>query len=87
MRQAQEGSLPTSKGVTYLEVKWHMLMAYCTNICYYMLLKSAHKSVKDHPVIQTLLQVRADACVRGDVCVGMCAWACVRGHVCVGMCA
>ena len=26
-QQAQEGSLPTSKGVTYLEVKWHMLMA------------------------------------------------------------
>ena len=26
-QQAQEGLLPTSKGVTYLEVKWHMLMA------------------------------------------------------------
>eukprot|EP01114_Cavostelium_apophysatum_P013174 TRINITY_DN3127_c0_g1_i3.p1 TRINITY_DN3127_c0_g1~~TRINITY_DN3127_c0_g1_i3.p1 ORF type:complete len:612 (+),score=188.47 TRINITY_DN3127_c0_g1_i3:154-1989(+) len=52
------GSLETNKGISYLEVKYHLLLSYCTNICFYLLLKAEGKSVKDHPVIDQLVKLR-----------------------------
>lgn len=44
--------------VRYLEVKQQLLYSYCTNIVFYLLLKVEGKSVKDHPVMKQLLEIR-----------------------------
>lgn len=57
--QAQHGedSCP-DEIVQYLEVKQQMLLSYCTNLTFYMLLKSKGKSVRSHPVMRQLLELR-----------------------------
>lgn len=44
--------------VGYLEVKQQLLLSYCTNIMFYLLLKVEGKSVKNHPVMKQLLELR-----------------------------
>lgn len=48
----------TSQGLSYLEVKYHLLLSYCINICFYLLLKTEGRSVKNHPVIEQLVRTR-----------------------------
>jgi len=48
----------TRDGLSYLETKLHLLLSYCTHILYYMLLKTSGKSVRDHPVIEKLVEMR-----------------------------
>lgn len=48
----------TSKGLSYLEVKYHLLLNYCINISFYLLLKAEGRSVKNHPVIEELVRIR-----------------------------
>eukprot|EP01116_Phalansterium_solitarium_P021307 TRINITY_DN6573_c0_g1_i3.p1 TRINITY_DN6573_c0_g1~~TRINITY_DN6573_c0_g1_i3.p1 ORF type:complete len:424 (-),score=177.54 TRINITY_DN6573_c0_g1_i3:760-2031(-) len=56
--KVRAGQLPTSNGMSYLEVKFHLLLSYCINISFYMMLKAEGKSVKDHPVIDQLVRYR-----------------------------
>ncbi|KAG2382238.1 hypothetical protein C9374_005440 [Naegleria lovaniensis] len=58
MSKVMMGNLATSEGLSYLETKYHLILSYCTNILFYMLLKSSGKSVKDHPVIDQLVELR-----------------------------
>lgn len=58
VRVAQAAALPQSEGMSYLEVKYHLLLSYCINICFYLLRKAEGKSVKDHPVIGQLVRIR-----------------------------
>eukprot|EP00741_Cyanophora_paradoxa_P024449 tig00022075_g23606.t1 len=58
LTRVRAGEIPTSKGLSYLEVKFHLLLNYCTNIAFYLLLKANGESVKMHPVISHLVQVR-----------------------------
>lgn len=44
--------------VGYLQVKQQLLLSYCTNIMFYLLLKVEGKSVKNHPVMKQLLELR-----------------------------
>merc|ERR1711939_612414 len=49
----------TDEGVTYLEVKQQLLLSYCINAIYFMLLKADGSiSVKNHPVMKQLFQLR-----------------------------
>lgn len=48
----------TEDGLSYLEIKLHLMLSYCINIIFYMLLKSSGRSVKDHPVIDKLVEMR-----------------------------
>jgi hypothetical protein len=59
IQQVRAGQLPTSSGSSFLEVKFHLLLSYCTNVVFYMLLKAKGESVRDHPVIETLVKLRA----------------------------
>lgn len=45
--------------MAYLEVKQQLLLNYCLNLAYYLLLKAEGRAVKDHPVIGQLLELRA----------------------------
>jgi hypothetical protein len=58
IQRARDQQIPTSKGISYLETKYHLLLNYCTNICFYLLLKAEGKSVKNHPVIDHLARTR-----------------------------
>jgi len=46
------------EGVAYLEVKQQLLLNYCLNLTYYLLLKAEGRAVKDHPVIAQLVELR-----------------------------
>ncbi|GAM19762.1 hypothetical protein SAMD00019534_029370 [Acytostelium subglobosum LB1] len=50
--------LPTTKGVSFLETKYHLLLSYCLNITYFLMLKASGASIKDHPVIDQLVKIR-----------------------------
>src|SRR4051812_48951856 len=58
LKKVRDASLPTSPGISYLEAKFHLLLSYCINICFYLLRKAEGKSVKDHPVIHQLVRIR-----------------------------
>ena len=58
LEKVKAGELPSGKGVDYLEVKYHLLLNYCTNLTFYLYMKAQGKSVKDHPVIKQLLHLR-----------------------------
>jgi len=53
------GNLATAEGVSYLEAKHLLLLHYCINIVFYLLLKAEGRPVRDHPVIARLLELRA----------------------------
>ena len=44
--------------VQYLEVKQHMLLSYCINVTFYLLMKAEGRSVRSHPVMRRLLELR-----------------------------
>ena len=56
--RVKSGSLPTASGVSYLEVKLQLLLSYCTNVAFYLLLKAEGRAVKNHPVIEQLVELR-----------------------------
>jgi len=51
-------NLPTSEGISLLETKFHLLLNYCMNVGFYMLLKAEGKPVQEHPVITQLVKLR-----------------------------
>lgn len=57
--QVKEGNLATAEGVSYLEAKHLLLLHYCVNIVFYLLLKAEGRAVREHPVIARLLELRA----------------------------
>eukprot|EP00742_Colponemidia_sp_Colp-10_P005701 GILJ01006094.1.p1 GENE.GILJ01006094.1~~GILJ01006094.1.p1 ORF type:complete len:583 (-),score=152.42 GILJ01006094.1:122-1870(-) len=56
--RVKNNELLTAKGVSYLEVKLHLLLTYCINLSFYLVLKAEGKSIKDHPVIGQLVHIR-----------------------------
>ncbi|GMH40230.1 hypothetical protein BSKO_08134 [Bryopsis sp. KO-2023] len=59
VKEAREGGLCENEGLSYLEVKHHLLLHYCICIMFYLLMKVEGKPVKDHPVILRLIEIRA----------------------------
>ncbi|CAM9238221.1 unnamed protein product [Choristocarpus tenellus] len=45
-------------GLSYLRTRQQLLMAYCINVCFYMLLKAKGQPSKGHPVVERLLSYR-----------------------------
>ncbi|KAK9766432.1 hypothetical protein K7432_004487 [Basidiobolus ranarum] len=53
-----KNELPVEKGVSFLDVKYHILLQYLTNIAFFIYLKLDGKSVENHAVIDDLIQLR-----------------------------
>ena len=48
----------TASGMSYLEMKYNLLMSYCTFLAFYLLLKVEGKPVDNHPVIHKLTHIK-----------------------------
>eukprot|EP00899_Mesostigma_viride_P010847 jgi/Mesvir1/19764/Mv13063-RA.1 len=59
LARVTSGGLATADGVSYLEAKHLLLLSYVTNIVFYLMLKAEGHSVRDHPVVARLVQIRA----------------------------
>jgi len=57
-RYVREGNMVTKEGISYLDTKHLLMLSYCVNITFYMLLKAEGKPVKDHPVVLRLVEIR-----------------------------
>ena len=58
LAELRAGKLGTQQGVSYLEAKHVLLMHYVANLVFYLLVKAEGKSVKEHPVIARLIEIR-----------------------------
>ena len=56
--QVKDGALVTREGLSFLEVKNFLLLQYCMNLLFYLLLKTEGKAVHQHPVNSRLLEIR-----------------------------
>ncbi len=56
--KVKEGQYATGNGISYLEVKHLMLLSYCECIVFYLLLKAEAISVRNHPVISRLVEIK-----------------------------
>jgi len=56
---ARSGQIKTTaSGMSYLEMKYNLLMSYCTFLAFYLLLKIEGKPVENHPVINKLTHIK-----------------------------
>lgn len=59
LAEVKAGGLATTDGISYLEAKHMLLLSYCVNALFYMLLKLEGRPVREHPVISRLVQLRS----------------------------
>eukprot|EP01088_Endostelium_zonatum_P021821 TRINITY_DN886_c2_g2_i1.p1 TRINITY_DN886_c2_g2~~TRINITY_DN886_c2_g2_i1.p1 ORF type:complete len:645 (-),score=276.68 TRINITY_DN886_c2_g2_i1:78-1757(-) len=48
----------TTQGVSFLDLQNQLLLNYCINLSFYLLLKASGQSIKNHPVIEELVTLR-----------------------------
>jgi hypothetical protein len=60
LQKAQAGEIEsTAEGMSYLEMKYNLMISYCTFLSFYVLLKLEGKDVSEHPVLLKLAHLRA----------------------------
>ena len=59
LKQVREGGLVTERGLSFLEAKHLLLLAYCGHIVHYLLVKAEGGTIQGHPVVAQLVQLRA----------------------------
>ncbi|KAF8935898.1 hypothetical protein BGZ52_012612 [Haplosporangium bisporale] len=58
IKKLQTKEIDTSKGLSFLEVKYHILLEYITNLSFIMYRKLSGESIQDHPAIHSLIEER-----------------------------
>ncbi len=57
--KAKQGLIPsTAAGISYLEMKYNLMISYCSFLSFFLLLKVEGKDVKAHPVIDRLVYIK-----------------------------
>jgi U3 small nucleolar RNA-associated protein 3 len=59
LAELHSGGLATDAGISYLETKHMLLLMYCLNSLFYVLLKLEGRPVSEHPVITRLVTIKA----------------------------
>lgn len=54
----KDGKLPTCPASKFVKTNYNLILNYCTNISFYLLLKSQKINIQNHPVIKRLYQFR-----------------------------
>ena len=54
-----ENPIVTKHGMSYLEMKYNLMISYNQFLSYYLLLKLRGKKVENHPVISRLLHLKS----------------------------
>lgn len=57
-KQLEDDDSSTADGLSFLDLKNHMMTSYVANLSYIMLKKSFGKSIKDDPAIKRLTEIR-----------------------------
>lgn len=58
LQRAKENKLPTSSGLSFLQLKYHLMLGYCSSVVFYLMLKGRGSRVQGHPVIRKMLRYR-----------------------------
>ncbi|OAD74988.1 hypothetical protein PHYBLDRAFT_111594 [Phycomyces blakesleeanus NRRL 1555(-)] len=58
MQKLADGEIKTSKGVSFLEVKYQIMIQYILQLTFYVHLKLSGKQVENHPVVKSLVELR-----------------------------
>lgn len=56
--KAKKLAASSKDGISFLESKYMLMMSYCTHIVLYLLMKAEGKSVKNHPILSRLVELR-----------------------------
>ncbi|XP_046328969.1 neuroguidin-like [Haliotis rufescens] len=58
LQRVKDGEFDTSKGVSFLEVKYQMLLSYLTNLTFVLLKKTSGQSIERDASIERLVEIR-----------------------------
>lgn len=58
LQRVKNGEITTAKGLSFLEMKYHMLLSYLINITYVVLRKCSGESIEGDPAIDRLIEIR-----------------------------
>ena len=58
INQEGENPIETKHGMSYLEMKYNLMLSYCSFLTYYLLLKLEGAQVENHPVIGKLVHIK-----------------------------
>lgn len=58
LEKVKNGEITTAKGLSFLEMKYHMLLSYLINITYVVLRKCSGQSINGDPAIDRLIEIR-----------------------------
>ncbi|GLH15279.1 hypothetical protein R5R35_003552 [Gryllus longicercus] len=58
LARVKRGEMSTDKGLSFLEVKYHMLLSYLINLTYVVLRKCSGRKIEDDPAIDRLVEIR-----------------------------
>ncbi|GLJ47878.1 hypothetical protein SUGI_1011060 [Cryptomeria japonica] len=58
VQKVKENYYCTKDGISYLDVKYMLLLSYCQSIVYYLLRKAEGSSIQGHPVTNYLVEIR-----------------------------
>ncbi|KAJ4442401.1 hypothetical protein ANN_03987 [Periplaneta americana] len=58
LARVKRGEVSTAKGLSFLEMKYHMLLSYLINLTYVVLRKCSGKMIEGDPAIDRLVEIR-----------------------------
>ena len=58
IESGKEPDIETKHGMSYLEMKYNLMVSYCSFLSFYLLLKLEGKDVSNHPVISKLVHIK-----------------------------
>lgn len=56
--RVKNGEMTTANGLSFLEIKYHMLLSYLINLTYVVLRKSSGEQIEGDPSIDRLVEIR-----------------------------